>query len=204
MINPIAKLAEISKVLEDRFYYAESVVLPEKLKMLKSGKETIEALSKASGIVNESVLRELLELGVRSEIVTALSLIPIIEVAWADGALAGKEREAVVDAARKNGIEDAQSVLKEWLKNKPNPRLMSAWKAYMQGLCEVLSRESIAGLKADILRNAKVVAEASGSFLGLGDPVSPSELDAIDRIASLFMEFQSLQIMKNAYPSHNV
>ena len=95
MSDAISKISRISKILEDRFFFSESLVLKEQLAQLKRKRESAEALSIVSGIVNESVLMEFVALGIRPEIMAAMCLVPIIEVAWADGVFDDKERQAV-------------------------------------------------------------------------------------------------------------
>jgi hypothetical protein len=186
MTDLVAKMMKNSKILEDRFFYADNRVLAEQLDLLRRQDETVSALSKASGITDKSVLLEMVDLGVRPETVTALCLVPIIEVAWADGTLDEKERKAIIEGAKKNGLSNDLPILKEWLCRKPDSRLMIAWEAYTQGLCGILSKESIMVLKSDIMGLAKKVAQASGSFLGLTNPVSEAELRALDRLSAFF------------------
>lgn len=186
MTDPISRLARISKILEDRFFFAESLVLKRQLALLKRQQETEDALSKVSGIVNKAVLKELVALNIRPEILSALFLIPIIEVAWADGTVEEKERQAILDGATKHGFGEDHEILKEWLLRKPNKPLNDAWRTYMSGLCEVIGNQCLASLKCDIIEHARMVAEASGSFLGLTNPVSPMEKAVLDSIAEFF------------------
>ena len=188
MTDPISNMARISKILEDRFFFAESLVLKGQLARLKQQQESEEALSKVSGIVNKAVLRELVALNIRPEILSALCLVPIIEVAWASGKIEEQERKAVLEGAQKLGYGDDQAILQEWLVRKPDATLIDAWKVYLQGLCEILSSEAIAALKTDITGHTKAVAEASGGFLGLVNPISSAELRVLDSIAAFFRE----------------
>src|SRR3989339_1819143 len=185
MTDPIARK---SKELEDLFFFKESLVLKEQLARLMRQQETEEALSKVSGIVNKAVLKELVSLTVRPEIFSALCLVPFIEVAWASGKIEEQERKAVLKGAQKLGYGEDQAKLQEWLVRKPDATLTDAWKVYLQGLCEILSSEAILALKTDITGHAKAVAEASGGFLGLVNPISPAELRVLDSIAASFSE----------------
>ena len=63
----------------------------ERLRELKQREASRETLAKASGISNPAILDKLLDLGIRPEIVGALAVIPLVEVAWADGTLDGRE-----------------------------------------------------------------------------------------------------------------
>jgi hypothetical protein len=188
MTDPFKKMARISKILEDRFFYAESLVLKEQLARLKRQQESEESLSKVSGIVNRDVLKRLVELNIRPETLSALCLVPVIEVAWADGKIEEKERDAILEGARKNGFDDDHDILSEWLQFKPGEALMEAWRTYMAGLCEIAGNECIAALKTEILNHARMVAEASGGILGLTNPVSVKEQAVLDSIASFFTD----------------
>jgi hypothetical protein len=188
MTDPISKLTRISKILEDRFFFEDSLVLKDQLAHLKRQRETEDALSKVSGIVNKAVLKELVALNIRPETLSALVLVPIIEVAWADGTIAGQERLAILEGAKKNGFGEDNQILKEWLLRKPDAPLMDAWRAYMSGLCEIIGKECLATLKADILAHARMVAEASGGFLGLTNPISAKEKAVLDSIEAFFRE----------------
>jgi len=188
MTDQISKVTRLSKVLEDRFFFADSRVLKDQLAHLKRQEETEEALSKVSGIVNKAVLKELVTLNIRPEILSALCLVPIIEVAWADGEITEEERQAVLEGAKKNGFGEDCEILKEWLLRKPDALLMDAWRAYMSGLCEIIGKEGLASLRAGILDNARLVAEASGSILGLTNPVSAMEKHVLDSIAAFFRQ----------------
>jgi hypothetical protein len=183
MSDAISKISGISKILEDRFFFSESLVLKEQLAQLKRKRESAEALSIVSGIVNESVLMEFVALGIRPEIMAAMCLVPIIEVAWADGVIDDKERQAVLDGARQHGFAEDHAILCEWLKHPPTPPLMDAWLKYMQSLGEILSKETFIALKADVISHANDVAKSSGSFLGLTNPISPAEQAVLDTMA---------------------
>ena len=186
--DPISKMARISKILEDRFFFAESLVLKEQLARLKRELENEEALSKVSGIINRAVLKELVGKNIRPEILSALCLLPIIEVAWADGKIEEKERQAILEGAQKNGFGEDHVILQEWLKQRPDESLIDAWRTYMSGLCETISDECLSTLKTDIVEHTRMVAEASGSFLGLTNPVSAAEQAVLDTIATFFRE----------------
>jgi hypothetical protein len=139
-----------------------------------------------SGIVNTTILKELVERQIRPETLAAFCLVPIIEVAWADGSISADERKAVLDGALKHGFGEDHTILNEWLKKKPEPSLLDAWEKYMEGLCEVVSKTTLQELHKDVLEHARNVAEASGGFLSLIDPVSPSEKAVLFQIENFF------------------
>ena len=181
-------LGDRGKSLEDAFFRKENERAIERLREIQQRTTTSEALVKVIGIRNRAIIDRLVALGIRPEIVTALALVPLVEVAWADGSLDAKERQAVLDRAEKSGIAPGTAdhdLLRSWLEKKPEPRLLSAWTEMVHGLSERMPPQELAALKAGLMERAKAVARASGGFLGVG-AVSAAEQDVIDRLESAF------------------
>jgi tellurite resistance protein len=188
MPDTIAALANVTRILENRFFFKESKVMSEELKRLKHEEETIDALARASGINDTSVLKELVALAIRPETVAALCLVPVIEVAWADGAIDAREIEVFIKGSEKTGFQANMRILREWLLKKPDDALMQAWKQYMKGLCGVMNAKAHEQLCDDILDHAREVAKASGGFMGLVDPVSPEEKRKLEEMRAFLKE----------------
>jgi hypothetical protein len=72
-----------ARTLEDAFFTKENARLLEQLK----GKQKREALREMVKVEDETFLDRLIELGIGPETVLALTLVPLIAVAWADGTL---------------------------------------------------------------------------------------------------------------------
>jgi hypothetical protein len=176
------------KKLEDAFFQQQDKVLIENLKKMRKMKETKESLARVSGIHNEKVLEKLVELDVRPETLAPLSIIPLVEVAWADGSISREEEASVINAAALKGIKVGTiegDLLKEWLEHKPPAKLLDAWIHYMEGLCEKLTAQEKTALKKEIVGGAQAVAEASGGLLGI-NKVSREEKAVIDKMEKIF------------------
>jgi hypothetical protein len=174
--------------LEDEFFRQEDERLMQRLRELKQREVSREALAKASGITNQAILDVLLHLGIRPEIVGALSVVPLAEVAWADGQLDAKEKQAILERAQKSGIAPGSidhDLLSSWLEHKPEPKLLMAWRHMVQGICEQLTPEQVAALRSGLVERARGVAKASGGFLGAA-AVSTAEEDMIRQLESAF------------------
>jgi hypothetical protein len=134
------------------------------------------------------VLDKLLQLGIRPEVVVALALVPLAEVAWADGKLDSKERKVVLKRVEESGIAPGSTdyaLLESWLKRRPEPRLLTAWSHMVRGLCEYMTAEEIEGLRANLVERVQAIASASGGLLGMGK-ISAAEADTIRRLESVF------------------
>ena len=137
------------------------------------------------GNVEDATLDRLLELGVSAETVLALTLVPLVRVAWADGSLDAREREAVARAAAERGLTEGtpgHRMLTAWLTAPPDSTMVEAWQQYMRGIWPSLAEPERAELRDYMLGLARGVAEAAGGFLGLGPKVSSAEAAVLKEI----------------------
>jgi hypothetical protein len=179
-------LRDREKSLEDEFFHRQDQRLIARLKELKAAEVTRESLAKASGVTQPAVLDKLMALGIRAETVAALSLVPLVEVAWADGALDAKERRAVVERAGVAPGSAAAALLEAWLDRRPDPKLLTAWTYLVQGMCAQLDADGAGRLKSGLLEQAAAVAAASGGVLGVGSKVSRPEAAMLARLEAAF------------------
>jgi hypothetical protein len=182
-------LRDRGKSLEDEFFRRENQRLIKRLAELKTAEATREGLARVSGITSPAVLDKLMELGIRPETVAALSIVPLVEVAWADGSLDTRERRAILDRARDSGIAPGStehSLLEAWLERRPEPELLTAWTHMVQGMSQELGPDGTARLKAGLLERARAVAAASGGVLGLGSKVSRAEATVLAELEAAF------------------
>jgi len=171
-------LRERGKGLEDEFFRREDQKLLARLQEMRKAELSREELAKATGITKPEVLDRLLKLGIQTQTLAALSIVPLIEVAWADGDLDAKERQAVLEHAGEAGIakgSPAYGLLEAWLQHRPSQQLLDAWRDLVRAIREQIGPEEAERLKAEIVERARLVARASGGVLGLGSKVSGAE-----------------------------
>lgn len=181
-------LGDRRMALEEAFFRKENLKQVEKLREELAAKKSKEELRTASGITDEEALGHLVALGVSGHTLAALSLVPLIHVAWADGKIDEREREAILMAATGKGIEPGTAgyrLLDGWLGENPDPMLFDAWRAYIKELASSLVPGQRGLLKAQILAFAQTVAESAGGFLGM-KTVSAAEKAALADIESAF------------------
>lgn len=175
-----------AKSLEDSFFHAQDEKLLNEFRQQLATKELKDQLADCSGIHDQNVLDRLLELNIRPQTLAALSLVPLIEVAWADGKMPDKNRTAVLEAAERMGIapqDDAHQLLEAWLKQRPGADLLQGWKQYVRALCDKLDAAAQERLKHDLLDRAQKIAEAAGGVLGMGrvSAAEKAKLAELDR-----------------------
>lgn len=176
--------------LEEAFFTQHNRELLERMREKASHEQALEGLTAASGITNLAVLEELLAHGVRAETLAALSLLPLVLVAWADGTIQEAERKAILDAAGDRGVAPgsaARELLEGWLQVHPHRDVVEAWKDYVAALVDgPLEPQAAKALEDDILGRAREVAAASGGFLGLGSKISDQEEAVLAGLAEAF------------------
>lgn len=169
-------------------YFAGESALQLQPHIRPSGEPT-GALAAVSGIDDKALLEDLLAAGIRPETFACLSLLPLVEVAWADGDISARERDALLKAAAQHGIESgsaAKALLEHWLATRPEMKMVTAWKEYIAALSARLPPHRSAQLAEEILGRARAIAATSGGILGLGAKVSVSEQFALDELEHAF------------------
>jgi hypothetical protein len=181
-------LKEKARALEDSFFARENAKLLQQLReeSVKEGKR--KEFQEYLNIDNDEIIEALVELEVEPETLVAFSLVPLVEVAWADGQIQPKERDAIIKAAVERGVEEGSptcDLLRNWLQTKPDPRLLEVWRGYIDELKESLGERSRAHLKSGTMGRAKAIAEAAGGFLGVAS-ISAAEKQKLEELEWAF------------------
>lgn len=179
-------LGDRRKALEESFFAKESEKLRKALQEKEEAQAKKQALSAAAGITDDAVLEELIALDISSDTLAALSLVPLVEVAWADGTVEDHERSAILSAAKDAGISgESAALLDGWLATRPSYDVVSAWKDYVAALASTMDAAARDKLKQDLLGRARTVAESAGGFLGIAK-ISSEEEQKLEELARAF------------------
>jgi uncharacterized tellurite resistance protein B-like protein len=177
------------RALEESFFAKHNAELQKKLQEKRSFEHRKEHFEQLTGIHNDKILEELAGLDMGDDTLVALSLVPLVQVAWADGTMEDKERKAILKSAHEAGVaegSDNHVLLDTWLVNKPEAALFGVWKDYVGALVKVLDETSKNELKEKVLERAFKVADAAGGILGLYNRVSKVEQEVLDQLKSAF------------------
>ncbi|HUH05651.1 MAG TPA: hypothetical protein VML75_26840 [Kofleriaceae bacterium] len=184
------ELKDRGRALEDQFFQQEEARKLASLKEKKDKEATKAALRTSSGLDDDDVLERLVEIGISPNTLAAVSLVPLVVVAWADGTVDKREEEAILHGAKGKGIEEgseAYALLSKWLTRKPGEELFEAWAGYIEALDQALTSEQLKILKRQVIDRARAVAESAGGYLfGTIGRVSTEEKDAIARLEAVF------------------
>lgn len=179
---------ERGQALENQFFQQKDKQLLEKLQKDLASKEARDALSAASGIDDHEVLGLMLENNIDANTIAAVSLVPLIVVAWADSKMDAAEKDALLKAAAESGISEnspSYMLLQSWTEKKPDASLFESWKQYVGSLTEAMDDASIEKVKSTVMSRVRQVASAAGGFLGIGS-TSSVEAAVIDECEKSF------------------
>ena len=132
-----------------------------------------------------TLIERLTHLGVDNMNYKALPLLPLVQVAWADGEIQPEERDLILTLATDPwGLnDDGRMLLNNWLFYRPTDAYMQRGQ---QALVALASRER--GMKldptslGDVIKLSTDVAKAAGGLFGFGS-ISKTEAAAIKQIA---------------------
>lgn len=182
-------LGDKRKALLDSFFHEQDQNLLESLREEIKSQEIKAQLSAVSGIHDDAALDILVSQGIEPGSVAAVTLAPLVLVAWCDGNLHDKERAAILTGAAEHGVkksDPAYRLLESWLKTAPKKELFDLWEGYVTALADAMPDSSRRVLRDQVMGWARDVAEAAGGILGLGSKISAAEQTTLDHLRAAF------------------
>lgn len=184
-------LGERRRAFEEEFLRRHEEVLLERPRVEAQQPTARDSLAASSGIRDDLLLDRLVAMGISADTLVALSLVPLAEVAWADGRLDSEEKRAIMKAARVAGLEEGSAghrLVERCLTQRPPAGLHELWRKYIESVCAALPASARKGLQRELVRQARRVAEATGGFGELLSRVSAHEEALLEEIARAFDE----------------
>jgi hypothetical protein len=175
--------------LEEAFFARQNEAALRRMIEADAAQHRHEALASATGMTDDTKLALIERLGIGAETLAALTLAPLVLVAWADGSVSTAERAEVRRFGRLAGLPEGGAgmvQLEAWLDTPPNRLLQEAWAAYAGALGSRMAPEARETLAHHVLEDARAVAAISGGLLGIAGRISPSELAMLDQLSAAF------------------
>ncbi len=188
MEDVVTGMKRSAKAMEESFFARENEKLLQKLRREAESEKKRQSFREILQIDNEAVLDRLVEMDLTAETIMAFTVIPLVEVAWADGSISSGEKKAVLKAAAERGIEEGTTnhqLLMNWLDRKPEPKLFEVWKHYVRDLCAGLDPAIADAVRERVVTRTTAVAEAAGGFLGL-NRISDEERAVLAQVEAAF------------------
>jgi hypothetical protein len=181
-------LSDRRKALEEEFFRKQNEKLREEMRAKRDRENARKELAEAFPHARPEMRDRFVDEGLDAEAVSALALVPCVMVAWADGEVGDKEREAVLAAAREHGLEPGtkpHTLLSGWLGEQPSSSLIDLWAHYVEAVLSGLGPEERERLRERVVTLARDVARATGGFLGI-KKISAAEEAILLRIEEAF------------------
>lgn len=170
---------------EEEYFRRQEKELIEKLQQRGREEATRRRMAEGTGVADEEILRDLQALGYTPETVMLLHLVPLLQMAWAEGSVSDSERDLIVEAARARGINKdspADQQLTEWLTSRPSDDLFERTLRAIGAILQARPAEERDASQRDLLSRLTAIASASGGILGFGK-VSSQEQQVLARVS---------------------
>jgi hypothetical protein len=169
---------------EEEYFQKKDRELVERMRQRAQAERQLRELGESMGVTDPGVIKELADLGFTPETVKLLPLIPVLEMAWAEGGVTPPERKMVVEVARARGIDKesaADHQLLEWLDRRPEESVFRRAGRLINALFASGVRLDLT--PDDLLEYCEAIADASGGMFGIRR-VSADERATLERIAN--------------------
>lgn len=170
--------------LEEEYFRKQDQELIERMRKAAAAEEARRAIGAQSGITDPALVGEIEQLGFTADTVGLLPLVPILQVAWAEGGVSPEERKLILDLARARGVADGSAAdrqLAEWLAHRPPQDVFARAGRLIGAMLAAHSDEPGALTADDLVKQAESIAAASGGIFGL-NKISKEERAAIAQI----------------------
>jgi hypothetical protein len=173
------------KGFEEGYFRNKDAELVDKLRQVFQAERDREELRRLTNITNDEVLDRLMAVQAKGQMLTAFELLPLVEIAWADGACDEREADAVIAAAIKYGVPPdslALQQVKEWLERGHDPEALKAWYMYAQELRKILTPAELKVFRDDLLDTARQIAKLTGGLFDTFFTVSKEEKTVLEKM----------------------
>jgi hypothetical protein len=180
-------LDEVRSAHEEEYFHKKNQELIARLRDKLDKETAAQALADKTGVNDPHLIAWLAELGFTADTVPVLHLVPLLQVAWADGEIQDEERSLLEQAAAEAGVaagSPAHAKLLELLNHRPNGAFYDAAFTYIRVVLAAMPESEAAKARTDLQSLAAHIAKANGGLFGFFGRVSDEERQALGRISS--------------------
>jgi hypothetical protein len=185
-------LQERERGIEAQWARQHDEELIQKLRERAKLREISDVLAKKLRVEDPVLRQRILDLGFTRETGPGLFLVPLVQVAWADGEVTDREKETILGMAAIRGVAPGSPVhtqLLEWFHKPPSDALCDVAAEVIRVGISVLPEPERENRVAAFVETFRRVAEASGGglrrALGMGHAVSAEEEAVIAKITAV-------------------
>jgi hypothetical protein len=182
---PDNPLADRGRTLEEDYFRKRDQELIEKMRRAAEADSARRELSASTGLQDPELLAEMEALGFNPGTIALLPLVPLLEVAWAEGGVSAAERALVIQLARSRGItaySAADRQLAAWLDTRPGADIFARATRLVRAMLTAAGPDQAAITADDLVKYSESIAAASGGIFGM-NKISAEERALLERIA---------------------
>ncbi len=175
--------AERGRSLEEEYFRKKDRELVEKMRQAAAAAQARAELGARTGLSDPGLLEELQALGFTPDTVALLPLVPVVQVAWAEGGVSAAERALIVTLARARGIAEesaADRQLADWLHQRPPDDVFARATRLISAMLASPGHQQLSA--DDLVKLCESIAAASGGLFGI-NKVSAEERQLLASIA---------------------
>jgi len=175
-----------ARAAEDDYFYKKDRELIEKFRQAAADEKTRSEMAAQIRINDPGLIEDLKALGFTPETVKVLPLMPIVQLAWAEGGVSPAERTLLVSLARDRGIAEGSpgdQLLSDWMTRAPSAATFTNAMRLIRAMLDAAPAVGNTITADDIMRYCELIAEASGGIFGIGR-VSSEERATLAQIAA--------------------
>jgi hypothetical protein len=172
--------------LEEDYFRKKDRELIEKMRQASAAERARNETSAKTGLSDPELIRELQELGFTPDTIAVLPLVPIVQMAWAEGGITPAERSLLVKFARERGIAEggpSDRLLSDWMTKQPPASVFARATRLIRAMLESGAQDGDTLTADDLIRYCESIAAASGGILGIGK-ISADERATLATIAA--------------------
>ena len=143
----------------------------------------------ALNLPDRKLAERMLLLGFDAETASVLYLLPVIQVAWANGSVSRAERAQILRILRLREIAEgsrAWQMCESLLASRPTEAFLQSSRELLQAVLKSKGRAAEIQFERELIVLCLDVAEVSGGIFGFGSRVSGAEEEAIRAITATF------------------
>ena len=175
------------KALEDEYFHRVDEAMLIRMRESMHREQAKKLLVETLGFEDDALGEHLLNAGIDAGTVSALVLVPLVLVAWADGEISSAERQTIMSEALHRGLpstEDAFRLIEHWLEHRPSRQLWTVWCEYTESLRASLPSELERVLSGSLFNRCKALAQTTTGLLGTPHVSKPAR-EMLDRIQAV-------------------
>jgi hypothetical protein len=171
---------------EEDYFRKQDRELIEKMRRAAEANRAQSEMSAKTGLNDPALIAELGALGFTPETISVLPLVPLIQMAWAEGGVTPQERTLLVTLARGRGIAEGSAAdrqLADWMAHRPSPNLFASATRLIRAMIDTGVAEGGTMSADDLIKYAESMAAVSGGFLGFRK-ISSEERETLAKLAA--------------------